>query len=217
MAEELYYNDNFFEAVDLNKIIFCLIEEKQTNSYNEEEISDINQVITQLKECRIISYPFKQKSGRCGSCERLLRSDRPTCHCQNCGSYNTTVQPSKIVKYLQYMERLKAEEILADASINISNPIPFLKCLEVIEKEANFQKRFFEVFIKIRIKANVPNEWSYRCGACNFKINYDKEVIREPKFCPYCGIPFRRVRYTKQWEDGSETTEFRKPYHVLFP
>lgn len=63
MAEELYYNDNFFEAVDLNKIIFCLIEEKQTNSYNEEEISDINQVITQLKECRIISYPFKQNQG----------------------------------------------------------------------------------------------------------------------------------------------------------
>lgn len=202
-VEELCYNDNFFEAIDGHMINLHLVGEKLGGGYKEEEKRDIEQVQKQLRDFRIISYPAKQDEGRCGHCGKPLHQGKLQYFCQSCGSYNTAVQPPSGLKFLQYMERIAVEEVLAEASISASNPTPFLAGLNLIETITSDNKRYFE---KIRVKTNEPNQFSYRCGACGFKINSDKEEVAGLNFCPNCGIPFRRTRYITQQEDGSETT-----------
>lgn len=208
MAERLYYDDKFFEAIDGNIIGLHLAAEKLGGGYKEEEKRDIEQVQKQLRDSRIISYPAKQDEGRCGHCGKPLHQGKLQYFCQSCGSYNTTVQPPSGLKFLQYMERIAVEEILAEASISASNPTPFLRGLNLIETVITGTKRYFEKIVKVRVKTNAPNQYSYRCGACGFKINSDKEKIVGLNFCPNCGIPFRRTRHITQQEDGSETTTF---------
>lgn len=106
------------------------------------------------------------------------------------------------------MERTTAEEILAEASIGAINPAPFLMGLDLIETVTRDRRRYFEKIVKIRVKTNEPDQYSYRCGACDFKINSDKEKIFGLNFCPNCGIPFRRTRRITQQEGGEETTVF---------
>lgn len=208
-VEELYYNDNFFEAIDGHMINLHLVGEKLGGGYKEEEKQDIEQIQERLRESRIISYPVKQNKGRCGHCGKPLHQGK-LCNifCQSCGSYNTAVQPPSGLKFLQYMERMTVEEILAEASISASNPAPFLAGLNLIETITSDRKSYFEKIVKIRVKTNEPNQHSYHCGACGFKINSDTEKIVEPIFCPNCGIPFRRTRRITQQEDGGETTIF---------
>ena len=208
MAERLYYDDKFFEAIDGNMINLHLVVEKLSGSYKEEEKRDIEQVQKQLRDSRIISYPAKQDEGRCGHCGKPLFQGELQYFCQSCGSYNITVPPPYNLKFLQYMERIAVEGILAEASISASNPASFLAGLNLIEKATADRRRYFEKIVKIRVKANEPNQYSYCCGACGFKINFSKEKIIEPNFCPKCGIPFRRTRRITQQEDGGETTIF---------
>lgn len=205
MAEKIYYDDKFFEAIDGNIIGLHLAAEKLGGGYKEEEKRDIEQVQKQLRDSRIISYPAKQDEGRCGCCGKPLFQGELQYFCQGCGSYNITVPPPYNLKFLQYMERIAVEGVLAEASISASNPTPFLAGLNLIETITSDNKRYFE---KIRVKTNEPNQFSYRCGACGFKINSDKEEVAGLNFCPNCGIPFRRTRYITQQEDGSETTTF---------
>ena len=100
---------------------------------------------------------------------------------------------------------------MTEATISANNPAPFLTGLNLIETITTDKRRYFEKIVKIRVKANEPTQYSYRCGACDFKINSDKEKIIEPSFCPNCGIPFRRTRHITQQEDGKKTTTFRPP------
>lgn len=208
MAERLYYDDKFFEAIDGNMVSVCLIGEKLGGSYKKEEKEDIAQVQKQLRDFRIISYPAKQDKGRCGHCGRLLFQGKLQNYCQGCGSYNTTVQSPSGLKFLKYMERTAVEGVLAEASISTSNPAPFLAGLDLIETITPDNKRYFEKIVKVRVKTNEPNQYSYRCGACGFKIDSDNEKMVGLNFCPNCGIPFRRTRCITQQEDGSETTTF---------
>lgn len=202
MVESLYYDDKNFEAIDGGMVLVHLAGEKFGGGYKEEEKQDIEQIQERLRESRIISYPVKQNKGRCGHCGKPLHQGKLQYFCQSCGSYNTTGPPPYNLKFLQYMERTIVEEILAEASIGAINPAPFLRGLDLIETDRG---RYFE---KIRVKTNEPNQFSYRCGACGFKINSDKEEVAGLNFCPNCGIPFRRTRYITQQEDGSETTTF---------
>lgn len=174
MAEKLYYDDKFFEAIDGNMISLHLVREKLGGGYKEEEKQDIEQIQERLRESRIISYPVKQNKGRCGHCGKPLHQGKLQYFCQSCGSYNTAVQPPSGLKFLQYMERIAVEGVLAEASISASNPTPFLAGLNLIETITPDNKRYFE---KIRVKTNEPNQFSYRCGACGFKINSDKEEV----------------------------------------
>ena len=207
-VEELCYNDNFFEAIDGHMINLHLVGEKLGGGYKEEEKRDIEQVQKQLRDFRIISYPAKQDEGRCGHCGKPLHQGKLQYFCQSCGSYNTAVQPPSGLKFLQYMERMTVEGVLAEVSISASNPAPFLAGLNLIETITPDNKKYFEKIVKVRVKTNAPNQYSYRCGACGFKINSDTEKIVEPIFCPNCGIPFRRTRRIIQQEDGRETTIF---------
>lgn len=207
-VEELCYNDNFFEAIDGHMINSHLVGEKLSGGYTAEEKRDIEQVQKQLRSFRIISCPVKQKEGCCGYCGKPLFQGKLQYFCQGCGSYNTTVQPIPPLKFLQYMKRIDVEGVLAEASISASNPTPFLAGLNLIETITPDNKKYFEKIVKVRVKTNAPNQYSYRCGACGFKINSDKEEVAGLNFCPNCGIPFRRTRYITQQEDGSETTTF---------
>lgn len=125
MAEKIYYDDKFFEAINGNIIGLHLAAEKLGGGYKEEEKRDIEQVQKQLRDSRIISYPAKQDEGRCGRCGKPLFQGELQYFCQGCGSYNITVPPPYNLKFLQYMERMTVEEILAEASISASNPAPF--------------------------------------------------------------------------------------------
>lgn len=208
MSERLYYDDKFFEAIDRNMIMIHLVGEKLGGGYKEEEKQYIEQIQKQFRDSRIISYPVKQNEGRCGYCGKLLHQGKLQYFCPYCGSYNTIEQPFFKLQFLRYMECTTAEEILAEASIGAINPAPFLRGLDLIETINTGTKRYFEKIVKVRVKTNESNQHSYRCGACGFKINSDKEKIVGLNFCPNCGIPFRRTRHITQQEDGSETTTF---------
>jgi hypothetical protein len=129
MAEEVYYNDTLFEAIDRNIISLHLIGEKLSSGYKEEEKRDIEQTQKLLRRFRLISHPVKPIEGRygycCKHCGKSLPQGKSQCFCQYCGSYNTTVQSPPSVKFLQYMGRIAVEGVLADASISASNPAPF--------------------------------------------------------------------------------------------
>ena len=208
MVESLYYDDKNFEAIDGDMVLVHLAGEKFGGGYKAEEKQYIEQIQKQLRGSRIISYQFKQNKERCGHCNKLLHRGDLQHFCQNCGSYNTITQPPFKLEFLRYMERTVAEEILAEASISASNPAPFLAGLDLIETITSDNKKYFEKIVKIRVKTNEPNQYSYRCGACGFKINSDNEKMVGLNFCPNCGIPFRRTRRITQQEDGSETTTF---------
>ena len=169
MAEKLSYDDKFFEAIDGHMINLHLVGEKRGGGYKTEERRDIEQVQKQLRSFRIISCPVKQKEGRCGYCGKPLFQGKLQYFCQGCGSYNTTVQPPPGLKFLQYMERIAVEGILAEASISASNPAPFLAGLNLIETITPDGKSYFEKIVKIRVKTNEPNQYSYRCGAVVLK------------------------------------------------
>lgn len=209
MAEKLYYDDKNFEAIDGDMVWVLLAGEKLGGGYKAEEKQYIEQIQKQLRDSRIISYPFKQNKERCGHCNKLLHRGDLQYFCPNCGSYNTIAQPPFKLQLIKYMERTTAEEILAEASIGAINPAPFLRGLDLIETISTDRRRYFEKIVRIRVKTNEP--YQYSCGACGFKINSDKEEIVEPTFCPNCGIPFRRTRCIVQQEDGKETTTFRPP------
>lgn len=211
-VEELYYNDNFFEAIDRYIVSLHLIGKRLSIDYKEEEKRDIEQTQKLLRRFRLISHPVKSIEGRygycCKHCGKLLPQGKSECFCQYCGSYNTTVQFPPSVKFLQYMGRIAVEGVLAEASISASNPAPFLTGLDLIETVTRDRRRYFEKIVKIRVKTNEPDQYSYCCGACDFKINSDKEKIFGLNFCPNCGIPFRRTRRITQQENGEETTVF---------
>lgn len=208
MVESLYYDDKNFEAIDGDMVLVHLAGEKFGGGYKAEEKRDIEQVQKQIRSFRIISCPVKQKEGRCGYCGKLLHRGKLQYFCQSCGSYNTTAQPPAGLKFLQYMKRIAVEGVLTEAAISASNPTPFLAGLDLMETITPDNKKYFEKIVKIRVKTNEPNQYSYRCGACGFKINSDNEKMVGLNFCPNCGIPFRRTRRITQQEDGSETTTF---------
>lgn len=204
MAEELYYNDKLFEVIDIQPVLLGLTAEKLCSNNQIDEMF-MGQVLKKLKDIRLISYQVDRHQECCGHCGEPLHSSGLN-YCSKCGSYNTTMSHNQL-KYIKYVERSAAEEILADAAVNASNPTPFIMSLNLIEK-ITIEKSFFELDIT-STKEGEPGRYSYKCGACGFEIDRKNSLVTSLNlnFCPKCGIPFRRISYTCR--DGALPQKFR--------
>lgn len=200
-----FYRDNLFEVVNVLPIDCSLI----MGIFNEQDEwgkENIRRIRKEIKESRLLSYCFAKHQYHCGNCGGQLHKNESYHFCPHCGSYNSDL-PSSDLKYIEYINISDLETILANAAIKMENPQAFIRCLEVIENETNSKKRYFELNKTILIEGNKTPLHSYRCGACDEKL-YDNELIGKVlKFCPKCGIPFRRTRLIRQ-ENGEETTTF---------
>jgi len=211
--EDPCYNDSSFEVVAsraiTSKLLFTILSEKD----NGERTA-----IYSVKN-RILNNSFKNpyariKDGCCGHCGKPFDRKQGV-YCMYCGHFNTKTgfQTEHISSFAL---RTDIEPILTDAAITANDPELFLECLDMIEKPED-EKKYAELSETVLMQRNEPNLFCYRCGTCDFKIYSGEEMQEEPRFCPRCGIPFKRVRYTVIEESGFAQMIFRKPYRELFP
>lgn len=211
--EDPCYNDSSFEVVVSRAITARLLSAMVTEINSEERTA-----IYSVKK-RILNNSFKNpyariKDGCCGHCGKPFNRKQGV-YCMYCGSFNTNTG-FRAEHISSFALRTDIEPILTDAVITANDPELFLECLDMIEKPED-EKKYAELSEKILVKRDEPNFFYYRCGACGCKIHSGREMPEGPRFCPRCGIPFKRVRYTTIEENGFEQTIFRKPYHELFP
>lgn len=210
--EDLCYNDSSFEVIDsrgiITKLLFTIISEK-----DDGEKTTIYSVRSQILDNSFKESLVHIKDGCCGHCGKPFNNKQGV-YCMYCGYHNIKVGFTKELKS-SFALRADIEPILADAAITANDPELFLDCLNMIEKP-EAEKKYAELSEKVLIRKK-DNLFCYRCGVCDLKIHSGKEMLAEPRFCPHCGIPFKRVRYTTVEESGFEQTILRKPYHELFP
>ena len=211
--EDPCYNDSSFEVINsraiTSKLLFTILSEKD----NGERTA-----IYSVKN-RILNNSFKEpyariKDGCCGHCGKPFNREQGV-YCMYCGHFNTKTG-FRTEHISSFALRTNIEPILTDAAITANDPELFLECLNMIEKPED-EKKYAELSETVLMQRNEPNLFCYRCGTCDFKIYSGEEMQEEPSFCPRCGIPFKRVRYTVIEESGFAQMIFRKPYRELFP
>lgn len=211
--ENVCYDDNLFEVIP-RRIITKRLLLAVVSEANSKERNAIYSIRSQILNNSFKAPMASVRDGCCGCCGKPFNSGQGD-YCMYCGCYNA--ESEFISEHIsKFALRVNIESILADAVITANDPELFLECLNAIEKPET-EKKYAELSEKVIMQRNTPDLFCYRCGVCNLRIHSGREILEEPRFCPHCGIPFKRVRYTVREENGFEQTILRKPYRELFP